>query len=81
MEPTRAILLESPARSFVKAVSYRLVSIVVMTLVAWLVTRRLAVAAAIGLGDAALKIGLFYAHERLWTRVRYGRETPPDFEI
>jgi len=64
-----------------KAVSYRALSIVLMTLVAWLVTRELRLAAAIGLGDAFIKVGLFYVHERLWARIRFGQAPPPDYEI
>lgn len=73
--------VDTRARSLVKALSYRAVSLLLMTLVAWAITRRLDVAAAIGVGDALLKLGLFYAHERVWTRVRYGRVSPPDYEI
>ena len=73
--------LESHRRSLVKAMSYRVASILLMTLVAWLITRELKLAAVIGVGDAVIKIGLFYVHERLWARVRFGRVPPPDYEI
>jgi uncharacterized membrane protein len=72
---------ESHARSIAKAISYRVVSSLLITVVAWLFIRRVGTAAAIGAGDAALKIVLFYFHERLWTRIRFGRTRHPDYQI
>ena len=72
---------ESHTRSIAKAVSYRIISSVLITVFAWLFTRRVGTALAIGLGDAVIKIGLFYVHERLWTRIPFGRARPPDYEI
>ncbi len=68
---------DTRARSLAKAVSYRLLATVVMAAIAWAITRRLAVAAAIAGADSLLKTGLFYAHERLWARVRFGRPDRP----
>ncbi len=72
---------ESHTRSLVKAVSYRVISTVVMMIIGWLITRQMKLALFIGFGDAAVKIGLFYAHERLWNRLRFGRVEAPDYEI
>ncbi len=68
-------------RTFVKALSYRAVSTVVTGAVAWFATGELPTALAIAAGDSLLKVGLFYAHERAWTRIRFGQARPPEYEI
>jgi uncharacterized membrane protein len=72
----RAELLEpadNRARSLAKAVSYRLLATIVMAAVAWALTHRFAVAAALAGADSLFKTVLFYLHERLWTRIGVGR--------
>jgi uncharacterized membrane protein len=72
---------DSHARSIAKAVSYRVISSLLITVFAWVFTRQIRTAVAIGVGDAILKITLFYVHERLWTRIPFGRAPPPDYQI
>jgi len=38
-------------------------------------------AAAIGLADTLVKVGVYYGHERAWNRVRFGRGLQPEYEI
>jgi adenylylsulfate kinase len=64
--------LESHRRSIVKAVSWRVIAIMITTGIAWVVTGDSSFAAAIGITDSALKIGFFYMHERAWNRVKFG---------
>jgi uncharacterized membrane protein len=73
--------VESHARSIAKAVSYRVMSSLLIMAFAWLFTRQVGTALAIGAGDASLKICLFYLHERIWTRITFGRARPPDYQI
>jgi uncharacterized membrane protein len=68
--------MESRTRSFVKSVSWRLCGLLFTFLAGWLITRSIRAGLAIGLTDFFLKIGTFYAHERLWLRVRWGRLQP-----
>ena len=49
--------------------------------VAWLMTGRFELAAQIGLLDTAVKLGAFYAHERVWNRLNFGKEKPPEYQI
>jgi uncharacterized membrane protein len=53
----------------------------VTVVVAWLVTGKLELAAQIGLLDTVVKIGAFYAHERLWNRLSFGKVKQPDYQI
>jgi uncharacterized membrane protein len=64
-----------------KAVTWRAGGTVVTGVVAWVFTGKLEVAAGIGLLDMVLKLGAFYAHERLWNRINYGKQRPPEYQI
>ena len=74
-------MMESSPRSLAKAISWRLIAIVVTSSVAWAITSELTLAATIGVLDSVIKIGAYYYHERLWNRVAFGRIKPPEYEI
>ena len=63
---------DSPARSFVKAMSWRVTALIVTVTIVWLVTDEVAFAASVGILDTLVKIGLYYLHERAWNRSRFG---------
>ena len=67
---------ETRLRSATKAFSWRIVGSVVTTGVAWVATRRVSVSLAVGAADFALKIGLFWVHERAWNRIAFGKHAP-----
>ncbi len=68
--------MESRKRSFVKAISWRLCGLFFTFLVGLAVTRSIRAGLIMGAADFFLKIGTFYGHERLWSRVRWGRLLP-----
>ena len=74
-------MVESHFRSIVKALTWRAGGTVVTFAVAWVLTRRLELAAQIGFLDTAIKIGAFYAHERIWNRLNFGKKKPPEYQI
>ena len=73
--------MESHLRSVAKAITWRAGGTVVTFIVAWILTRRFELAAQIGILDTIVKIGAFYAHERLWNRLNFGKKKPPEYEI
>lgn len=73
--------METHFRSILKAVSYRVVGSIVTFGVALVLTKRVEIAAQIGVLDTVLKIGAFYFHERLWHRIKIGKVEQPDYEI
>ena len=74
--------MDGHRRSIAKTASWRLIATIVTAIVAWLVTGRVEVAAAIGAADTVVKLFAYYAHERLWERLQYGRgKPPPEYEI
>ena len=49
--------------------------------VALVLTGRFGLAATFGLLDIVVKIGAYYAHERLWEHIHYGRVKANEYDI
>ena len=64
---------EAHTRSFVKAVSWRIVGSIDTFIISYFVTGRLVFAASIASVETFTKICLFYFHERAWAFVPWGR--------
>jgi len=67
-------------RSVAKAASWRLTGTLDTFLISWLITGKLKFALSIGFVEVFTKMFLYYLHERIWNRVRAGREFP-DYQI
>jgi adenylylsulfate kinase len=65
---------ETHARSVAKAVSWRVMGTVATSLIVFAVTRRLVLSLAVGVFEFVSKIVFFWLHERVWDRLRFGRE-------
>lgn len=73
---------ENHARSLFKAVSWRVTGTIDTIVVSYFVTGKIGLALSIGFVELFTKIGLYYAHERVWNRISLGREQPgKDYEI
>lgn len=73
--------MESHFRSIVKAITWRTGGTVVTFAVAYMITGKFDLAARIGLLDTFIKLGAFYAHERVWNRLNFGKPKPPEYQI
>jgi uncharacterized membrane protein len=73
--------VETHFRSVLKAVSWRFGGTIVTVTIAWLLLGTFDMAAKIGLLDTAVKIGAFYAHERIWGKIKFGKIRKPEYEI
>lgn len=73
--------MESHYRSIVKAITWRAGGTVVTFAVVWILTRELPLAIGIGLLDTVIKVGAFYVHERMWNRISFGKQRPPEYQI
>ncbi len=65
--------MESHKRSIVKAITWRVIGTLVTFLVAYLFTKEVVLSMGIGFGDAAIKIVIYYSHERVWDKIDFGR--------
>lgn len=73
--------MESHARTIVKSLTWRFVALVITTGVAWLVIKKIEVAASIGLVDTLIKLVAYYGHERAWLKIKFGKLQRPEYEI
>lgn len=64
-----------PRRSVAKALTYRVLSVSLTFLISLTITGKLSWATAIAGTEAVTKMALYYFHERLWTRVTWGKES------
>ncbi len=68
--------MESHKRSIAKALSWRLIAVIITTVTAYIFTKEVSVAVSVGVADSAAKLLTYYGHERLWERVSFGRRKP-----
>ncbi len=64
--------MESHKRSITKAITWRIIAVIITTLTAYFFTREVALSLGIGLVDSVIKMFTYYGHERLWNRIGFG---------
>jgi uncharacterized membrane protein len=62
------------ARSFTKALSYRIWGTLSSFIVAYIITKNTTISGAIAFWETVVKIFIYYAHERGWNYVQWGRK-------
>ena len=65
--------MDTPSRTFAKAISWQALGLLVMTLVGWLLTGSAGTGGAMAAVSAIVGLTCYVLHERLWSRVRWGR--------
>ncbi len=74
--------METKKRSIAKAISWRVIAMVITSALVLILTGEWGFAATIGLADTSLKFFIYFSHERLWNRITYGREDKqPEYNI
>jgi uncharacterized membrane protein len=74
--------METTQRSLAKAVSWRLLAVVITSSLVYAWTGEGSFAATVGLADTVVKFFIYFGHERLWNRIPYGRERKePEYSI
>jgi uncharacterized membrane protein len=66
-------LSDAPIRSLSKAVSWRITGTIDTFIISWIITGEPLLASGIALTEIMTKVGLFWAHERLWNKIGWGR--------
>jgi len=74
---------ETHKRSITKALTWRVLGYVITALTVYLFTRELTYALSIGFTDTMIKLFVYYGHERLWMKTKFGmkKEVPEDYMI
>ena len=66
-------LSDTQTRSLAKAISWRLTGTADTFIISWLITGQLALAGGIAITEVMTKVILFWLHERVWNRIKWGR--------
>ena len=64
---------ESHLRSITKAVSWRVIGTLDTFILSWIITGQVHLAFAISGVELFTKLGLYWLHERIWTRIKWGK--------
>ncbi len=64
---------ENVHRSIVKTISWRIIGTIDTVLISWLITGTLYVAFSIGLIELVSKMLLYFLHERIWNKIKWGK--------
>jgi uncharacterized membrane protein len=62
------------SRSFVKALSYRIWGTLSSVAVAYVITKNASLSITIAFWETVVKIFIYYAHERGWNMIQWGRK-------
>ena len=66
--------MDQPKRSIAKTISWRLTGSSATFLIAYMLTGNFAIAGVIGVTQMITNTILYYAHERLWNKIRWGQQ-------
>lgn len=64
---------DTPVRSIVKSISWRLLGTLDTILITWLITGQLGTAFSIGGIELITKMILYFFHERIWNSIKWGK--------
>lgn len=73
--------MEHRKRSIAKSVSWRLFSFILTIIIIYIYTKNIRQAIGVGAGIDIVKMFLYYMHERLWNRLKFGRKGFEDYQI
>jgi adenylylsulfate kinase len=72
---------ETKSRSVLKAVSWRTWATITTAIIVFIFTGQFALAITVGLLEVFAKMGLYFFHERMWQRIRFGKKEIPSFVL
>ena len=72
---------ETNLRSIVKGISWRVIATTTTIIIVYIFFGRLDLAIAAGLIETVLKVALYWLHEKIWQRIKWGKERIEPFNI
>ena len=73
----KSMALETHARAWIKSVVWRMLGIVILGSISWIITKSWKEMSIITLLFHSIRVILYYLHERVWEKVRWGRVKHP----
>ena len=64
---------DTAVRSLAKAVSWRITGTIDTFIISWLITGQALLASGIAFTEIMTKVGLYWLHERVWSRIKWGK--------
>ena len=71
------MIAETRTRALVKSLAWRIIGIFVLGIISWLVTRSWKEMSIITIVFHFLRFVMYYFHERIWERIKWGRVRHP----
>lgn len=72
---------ETKKRSILKAISWRTWATITTAVIVFMFTGEFALAITVGLLEVVAKMGLYFFHERLWQKIKFGKKEVPSFVL
>lgn len=72
---------ETNLRSITKGISWRFIATTTTVIIVYFFFGRLDLAIAAGMIESILKVGLYWGHERIWHKVRWGNQKIEPFNL
>ena len=74
---------EKTSRSIVKTISWRITGTIDTMVISYFITGNLTMALSIGTVEVFTKMVLYFVHERIWNKIKFGRveEKPLEYHI
>lgn len=72
---------EKRYRSLLKGLTWRITATTDTFIISYLITGKLKFALSISIIEVVTKMVLYYFHERIWNKVKVGKEYPPEYNI
>ena len=69
--------MEERKRSILKALIWRAIATITTVFIVYIYTREMTLALGVGVVEVVSKMVLYYGHERLWARIRWGKTHKP----
>jgi uncharacterized membrane protein len=66
---------DTPIRSLAKAITWRITGTIDTFIISWFITGQILLASGIAFTEIMTKVFLFWGHERLWNKIKWGRES------
>ena len=61
-----------PKRSIAKSITWRITGTLTTIVIVWIATGKVDAAIGIGIAELITKMLIYYGHERVWARIRWG---------
>ncbi|MCF7908097.1 MAG: DUF2061 domain-containing protein [Candidatus Omnitrophica bacterium] len=73
--------MEHPKRSLVKSLTWRVIAFLTTIIAIYIYTKDVKESLVVGIAANTVKIFLYYIHERIWNKVKFGRIKEIEYQI